>query len=77
MPCAAPKRMSIAPCEHPERVDGICTVCGHCTHEIILNHACYYCGSSDIDGIAVSPKPAEAIVPVSRLVRSAKPKSDS
>jgi hypothetical protein len=56
-------------CSHWERIDGICTACGDCAHDIILNGACYYCGSTDLDAIAISPKPAEQIVPASRLVR--------
>jgi hypothetical protein len=50
-------------------VDGVCAACGDCLHEIILNGACYHCGSTDIDALAVSPKPAEQIVPVGRLLR--------
>lgn len=66
-----------AACEHPERVDGICTACGHCLHELILNRACYYCGSTDLDPVALSPKPAEQIVPASRLVRRPPRSGDS
>jgi hypothetical protein len=58
-----------APCTHPERADGVCTRCGDCLHELILNGACYYCGSTELDGVALSPKPADQIVPVARLVR--------
>jgi hypothetical protein len=58
-----------ASCAHPARVDGICTACGHCAHEIILNRACYFCGSTDIDALAVSPKPMAALVPAHALVR--------
>jgi hypothetical protein len=41
-------------------------------HEVILNGACYHCGSTDIDAVAISPKPAEHVVPVGRLVRRAR-----
>jgi hypothetical protein len=58
-----------APCTHPERVDGVCTSCGDCLHEVILNGACFFCGSTALDGVALSPKPAEQIVPAARLVR--------
>jgi hypothetical protein len=58
-----------AACAHPQRIDGVCTTCGHCLHELVLNGACYYCGGTDLDPVALSPKPAEQIVPASRLVR--------
>lgn len=58
-----------ASCPHVERRDGVCVHCGDCLHEIILNGACYFCGSTDLDGVAVSPKPADAIIPADRLVR--------
>jgi hypothetical protein len=56
-------------CQHVERADGVCAACGHCLHEVILNGACYYCGSTDIDAVAISPKPADPLVPAERLVR--------
>ncbi|WP_428262223.1 hypothetical protein [Haliangium sp.] len=56
-------------CEHAERRDGVCARCGHCLHELILNGACYYCGSTELDGVALSPKPTPALVPVDRLLR--------
>ena len=39
-----------------------------CPHEVILNGACLACGSTDLDPIAMSPKPAEVIA-AERLVR--------
>lgn len=60
-------------CAHAARVDGVCIACGHCLHEVILNRACYFCGSTALDGVALSPKPAEQIVPASRLVRRMPP----
>ena len=54
-------------CLHPERVDGVCTTCGHCEHDVILNGACLRCGTTDLDPVALSPKPAEAFVPADRL----------
>ena len=39
----------------------------HCTHEVVLNGACLRCGTSDLDAIAMSPKPAADIIPISRL----------
>lgn len=45
------------PCPHAERRDGICVACGHCLHELVLNAACYYCGTTDLDPIALSNKP--------------------
>ena len=58
-----------ASCSHTERIEGRCTACGHCLHDVILNGACYICGSTDIDGASVSPKPGSQIIPPSRLVR--------
>lgn len=66
---SAPAQTPSLPCLHPEREDGVCTTCGHCLHEIILNGACYFCGSTDIDAVAVSPKPVNSFVPAHRLVR--------
>jgi len=54
-------------CNHPERVDGVCTRCGHCLHEVILNGACFYCGTTDLDPVALSPKPV--VIPPDHLVR--------
>jgi hypothetical protein len=48
----------VTECRHLTRDDrGICLACGHCLHDVILNGACVYCGSTDIDPKAVSPKP--------------------
>ncbi|MCX5745077.1 MAG: hypothetical protein NT062_21530 [Proteobacteria bacterium] len=44
------------PCAHVTRVDGQCTTCGDCLHEVVLNAACFYCGTTDLDPIAMSPK---------------------
>ena len=43
-------------CPHTERREGVCVACGHCLHEVILNGACYLCGTTDLDPIALSPK---------------------
>jgi hypothetical protein len=58
-------------CAHAAREDGVCTLCGHCAHDVILNGACYYCGTTDLDPIDLSPKkPAPAaVIPASQLVR--------
>ena len=53
-------------CAHTERRDGVCVACGHCLHEVILNGACYYCGTTDLDPVALSPK---KLVSAERLVR--------
>jgi hypothetical protein len=55
-------------CEHAEREEGVCTACGHCLHEVVLNGACFYCGTTDLDPIAMSPKKPELISP-DQLVR--------
>ena len=56
-------------CKHTERRDGICVTCGNCLHELVLNGACYYCGTTDLDPIAMSPKKPPALVPPDQLVR--------
>jgi hypothetical protein len=61
-------------CAHVKREEGVCVRCGHCEHELILNAACYFCGTTDLDPIAMSPKkPAVApVIPVEALVRKPK-----
>jgi len=55
-------------CPHPERDDrGICTACGHCLHDVVLNGECVHCGAS---GVAASKQTeGPPIVPASRLRR--------
>ena len=36
-------------CPHHERVEGVCTTCGHCLHEVILNGACFLCGTTELE----------------------------
>jgi hypothetical protein len=55
-------------CPHLERHEGVCVRCGHCAHELILNRACYFCGTTDLDPIALSPK-KPAVIPPAALVR--------
>jgi hypothetical protein len=55
-------------CPHRERHEGVCTRCGHCLHEVILNAACFLCGTTDLDPIALSPK-KPVVIPPSALVR--------
>jgi len=59
----------VSECDHRDRRDGICTACGHCLHELVLNGACFYCGTTELDPIAMSPKPVPALVPPDRLAR--------
>lgn len=47
----------------------MCEACGHCAHEVILNKACFYCGTTDLDPVALSPRPPPAVIDPSRLVR--------
>jgi hypothetical protein len=54
-------------CPHTERVDGVCTRCGHCAHDVILNGACFYCGTTELDPVALSPKPV--VIPADQLLR--------
>ena len=56
-------------CPHTERRDGRCVVCGDCLHEVILNGACYFCGTTELDPIALSPKKPPAVIPADHLVR--------
>jgi hypothetical protein len=55
-------------CAHPARDGGVCTACGHCDHALIPNGACYFCGTTELDPIALSPKPP-AVIPAARLTR--------
>jgi hypothetical protein len=56
-------------CSHPERVEGVCTSCGHCLHEVILNGACFLCGTTDLDPVALSPKKSPQLIAAAELVR--------
>lgn len=58
-----------AACPHHERDEGVCIRCGHCAHEVILNAACFLCGTTDLDPIALSPKKPPSVIPASQLVR--------
>jgi hypothetical protein len=55
-------------CPHTVRHEGVCTACGHCLHEVILNGACFLCGTTDLDPIALSPK-KPLVIPADHLVR--------
>lgn len=55
-------------CPHRARDLGVCTRCGHCDHEVILNGACYFCGTTELDPIALSPR-KPAVIPPEHLVR--------
>jgi len=60
----------VTACAHHERVDGVCTACGHCEHDVLLNGACLRCGTTDLDPEALSPKPrAPDVIPADRLRR--------
>jgi hypothetical protein len=56
-------------CPHPARDEGVCTACGHCLHDVILNGACFLCGTTDLDPVAMSPKKAAPLVTVDQLLR--------
>ena len=60
-------------CAHADRREGVCVACGHCLHEVILNGACFLCGTTDLDPIALSPKKT-GLVPTDQLVRDKKPR---
>jgi len=55
-------------CPHSVREAGICVRCGHCDHELIVNGACFFCGTTDLDPIALSPK-KPSVIPAEHLVR--------
>ena len=55
-------------CMHATREQGICVQCGHCEHDVILNGACFLCGSTDLDPIALSPK-QPVVISADSLVR--------
>jgi len=56
-------------CAHRDRVEGVCTACGHCEHEVVLNGACFLCGTTDLDPVAMSPKKPAALIPPEQLTR--------
>jgi hypothetical protein len=56
-------------CPHEQRVEGVCAACGHCLHDVILNGACLYCGTTDLDPIALSPKKTPDLIAPERLTR--------
>jgi hypothetical protein len=56
-------------CRHSERRDGVCVDCGDCLHEVVLNGACFYCGTTDLDPIAMSPKKPPELIAPGQLVR--------
>jgi hypothetical protein len=60
-------------CPHVERHEGVCVACGHCLHEVILNRACFLCGTTDLDPIALSPKKPPALIAPAQLVRKKDP----
>jgi hypothetical protein len=60
-------------CPHRDREEGMCIACGHCVHEVILNGACFLCGTTDLDPIALSPK-QPALIGTDQLVRDKKPR---
>lgn len=56
-------------CPHVARTGGVCDRCGHCEHDVILNGACFYCGTTELDPIALSPKKTPDVIAPDRLVR--------
>jgi hypothetical protein len=59
----------VSDCPHTERHEGVCAACGDCLHEVILNGACFLCGTTDLDPIALSPKKPPTLIPASRLAK--------
>jgi hypothetical protein len=56
-------------CKHTGRREGVCTACGDCLHEVILNGACFMCGTTELDPIAMSPKKRSTLIPAESLAR--------
>lgn len=56
-------------CAHATRTEGVCEACGHCEHDVILNGACFLCGTTDLDPVALSPKKTPDVIAADRLVR--------
>lgn len=59
---------SSARCDHREVVEGRCSHCGACLHEVVLNRVCYFCGAVD-PPVTVRPAEPPAVVSVDRLRR--------
>jgi len=57
-----------AHCEHPDVVEGRCSHCGICLHEVVLNRVCYFCGAVD-PVVTVRPAEPAPVVPAGRLRR--------
>lgn len=58
------------PCPHLEVNESVCAACGVCIHDVVLNGACFYCGSVDLDPEKMSPKKSSAtLIPLDRLLR--------
>jgi hypothetical protein len=68
VPDAPPPGQGDPNCPHTERHEGVCVACGHCLHEVILNAACFLCGTTDLDPIALSPKKS-GLIGAEQLVR--------
>ncbi|CAN5486789.1 hypothetical protein BH11MYX1_BH11MYX1_40450 [soil metagenome] len=62
-----------AACPHTERREGLCTACGDCVQDVILNAACFICGTTELDPIALSPKKPPALIPADQLARKKSP----
>lgn len=56
-------------CAHVRVTESQCQDCGSCIHDVVLNGACFYCGSEDLDPIAMSPKSRAVVIPATALVR--------
>jgi len=59
---------STTPCDHPDVVEGRCSRCGACLHEVVVNRVCYFCGAID-PVVTVKPPAPAPVVPATRLRR--------
>ncbi len=60
-----------ATCMHVDVTESVCAACGVCIHDVVLNGACFYCGSTDLDPELMSPKKKSTtpLIPLDRLLR--------
>lgn len=54
-------------CPHTTRDErGVCTACGDCLHDVVLNGRCLYCGKTEFDP---PTKKQDTVIPLDRLIK--------